>query len=242
MRILWYNKIQTATITVTSESTFMSANFPKENILVNALSIPFKSIQPTAEMIITFDALTTINCIGLAGHNLTALRYRTYDKSDVLIDDVSVTSVRDTDVFYLDTELVKKIKLNMTSDVFVQIGYLSAGEYYAMPDPNAFYDENYEINNVRSTNAFGQVYGSDGAMLRRYEPNFTNVHVIQFKEIVAIIEATRNYKTLFVDMTESNHDYKEPLYATLDLTSVSSATYSRGFQRKTINLSILEAR
>lgn len=242
MRILWYNKLQDATITVSSESTEMSANFPKENMLVQALSIPFKSIQPSIEVTITFDSATVINAIAFAGHNLSTFRYRTYDESDALIVDNLITSLLSTEMLYSSTALVKKIILNMNASEYVQVGYLSIGEYYQMPSPLAYYEEAIDITNERNDNIFGQVYGSNGVMLQTYAPDFAYVSKEKLDEIVEIVNSARNFNSLFVDMTEDAHDFKLPLYATLNFASFSNSRYSRGIKTYGFKLNIQEAR
>lgn len=242
MRLLWYNKLQDAVITVSSESTDISANFPKENLLVYALSIPFKSIQPSVQMTVTFNAVETINCLAFAGHNMNTFRYRTYDESDVLIVDVLINELLATEMLYVGSASIKKIVINMTADDYIQIGYLSIGEYYQMPNPLAYYEEAIIITNRVDTNLFGQVYGSDGVFLQTYSPDFVRVSNDRFKEIRAIVDEVRNYKSIFVDMTEDNHDYKKPLYATLDFERFDTSRYKAGVMEKTFQLAIREVK
>jgi hypothetical protein len=160
----------------------------------------------------------------------------------VLIVDVLINELLSTEMLYVDSASIKKIVINMTADDYIQIGYLSIGEYYQMPNPLAYYEEAIIITNRVDTNLFGQVYGSDGVFLQTYSPDFVRVSNDRFKEIRAIVDEVRNYKSIFVDMTEDNHDYKKPLYATLDFERFDTSRYKAGVMEKTFQLAIREVK
>ena len=96
-----------------------------------------------------------------------------------------------------------------------------------MPKPTAYYSEKFIVTNERTSTAFGAVYGSDGELLRKIEPSFAVVDFDSYKNVVSMYTAIRNFRTLFVDMNELNHAYKEPMYATLEMSEMNTSRDSR---------------
>jgi hypothetical protein len=246
MRILYDNTLLDALSIAPSSQ---DSNFNVGNMLTPSLGIAYRSADISSPHVtIIFSEAKSFNCIALAGHNLTSIRVRLYaDSEDTIgeeLADETFTNPLSTDIMYMDTvEGVKKVLLSMvTSETYVEIGYMSMGLYFQMPRPNAFYDESMEITNNFEHTQFGQVYGTDGVLLQTYSPEFVNVTQIQMATVKAMINMVRNYKPVFVDMTEDAHDYKEPLYAVLDMMSASMSRYTRGVQRGTFALKIREAR
>jgi len=243
MRVLYNNVATEAAITTTSENV----NFPLGNLFVPALSTPYRSLATPVDLYLTFDVEEAINCISLAGHNLTTLRYRVYDIGDNIVEDVSLLEVEPTAMIYLSQSTAKKIRLTMNSDeTYISIGALFTGMYYQMPYPIAYYDETIEMTNERFETAFGQVFGSDGEFLQTYSPEFVNITMAQFNAIKTMLQAVRNFVPLFVDMTEDAHEYKAPLYCTVSLDSIPNSRYVRANkidgQKRTISLKIREAK
>ena len=239
MRLLYSNTLELAT-TITPSS--QDSHFNVGNLLVPSLSIPYRSVVTSPNIVIDFATSKTFDCIGLAGHNLETLRCRLLDGSDAVLLDTTFTELLSTDILYLGSVAgVRKVWLNFTtSATYVEIGYLSMGEYYQMPRPTLLYDESLEITNEVEQTKFGQVYGTDGVVLQTYSPEFVNITMVQMAVIRSIINTVRNYKPLFVDMTEDAHDFKPPLYATLNMNIASMSRYARGVQRGVVALKIRE--
>lgn len=239
MRVLYNNKLVDATITGTA-----NANFGLGNLLVSSLSIPYVATDQTVELTIVFDAVTPVTCIAFAGHNLENFKYRMYDASNVLTEEVLLVQLDPTEVIYPTVQTAKKIILNLYAPVgsTASMGHLSIGEYLQMPNPNAYYDEALVMTNEREESAFGQVYGSNGVFLQTYAPDFSHVELNKFNEIVAMCEQIRNFHPIFVDMTEHNHAYKKPLYATVTGSEFVNKRDTRGYQRRSFSLAIKEVR
>jgi len=239
MNILYVNVLETATTIAPSSQ---NSHFNVGNMLVSSLRIPYRSVVTNPNIVIDFATAKTFDCIGLAGHNLATLRCRLLDASDAVLHDETFTDLLSTDILYLtSTSGVYKVWLNMTTLAdYVEIGYMSMGEFYHMPRPTFEYDESLEITNEVEQTKFGQSYGTDGVVLQTYSPDFTNITRIQLAEIQTIVRTVRNYKPIFVDMTEDAHDFKPPLYATLNMTTASMSSYSHGVQRCVASLVIRE--
>lgn len=233
MRVLYDNLLKGATITGSS-----ATNFGLGNMLVHSLSIPYMANDNTAQ--IEIGVSDTINCIALAGHNLTSLRYRLYRKN-VILKEKLLVELLPTDMFYFDNTEVDKIVLNIgTNKSNAKIGYLSIGKYIQMPNPDAYYDEDIFITNKREESVFGQVYGSRGVLLKGYKVKFSFIKEID--NILKLVEDVRNYRPLFVDMTEHNHEYKQPLYCSINMSNFS---YNRSPRNKflyNVSLDIKELR
>ncbi len=233
MRVLYDNLLKGATITGSS-----ATNFGLGNMLVHSLSIPYMANDNTAQ--IEIGVSDTINCIAFAGHNLTSFRYRLY-KNEVIIKERLLVDLLKTDMLYFKETEVDKVIINIgTNKSNAKIGYLSIGKYVQMPNPDAYYDEDVFITNKREESVFGQVYGSRGVMMKGYKVRFSFIKEID--EIMEAVEYVRNHRPLFVDMTEHNHEYKEPLYATLDLTNFSYNRSPRNRFLYNISLNIKELR
>jgi len=239
MRILYNNKLVDATITGTA-----SANFGLGNLLVPSLSIPFVATDQSVELTIVFDALTSVTCIAFSGHNLENFKYRLYDGADVLTEEVLLVQLDPTETIYPTVHTAKKLVLNLYAPVgsIASMGYLSIGEYLQMPNPNAYYDEQIILTNSREESVFGQVYGSDGVFLQTYAPDFSHVDLDKFNEVVNMLEQVRNFHPIFVDMTEFNHPYKKPLYATVSGSEFVNKRDTRGYQRRSFALAIREVK
>jgi len=244
MRILYDNKIKVSTLTATTESY----NFPLGNLIDNLLSLPFKATDITVDVTIVFDAPTKVNCVGVAGHNATEVRVSLYtlaaDTAWVLRS--TNTPVHETDMFYNDDVMVEKVVVRFEGSSLISVGSLMVGEFYDMPKPNAYYAEKYVITNQRTDTAFGGVYGSDGVMLLSIDPTFAVVDHAQYKEITAIIRILRNYNPAYVDMTALNHVYREPMYATMNMSEVATQRDKRrdlqSNPKHSFSLTIKEAR
>lgn len=237
MRVMYDNKLVGATITGGA-----SANFGLGNLLVPSLSIPFVGIDKTTELTVTFDVDTPVTCIAFAGHNLETFRYRLLDALDVILEDVLVVSLDKAEVIYPTVHSAKKVILNLSaySGSIAQCGNLMVGTYLQMPYPMPYYMETMVMTNVRSETAFGQVYGSDGVFVQTYAPNFENVKLDKFNEVVLMCAQIRNFYPVYVDMTELNHLYKVPLYATMSGSDFTNKRDTKGFQRRTFSLNIRE--
>jgi len=239
MRVLYSNKIVNATITGNA-----SANFGLANLLVSSLAIPFVGIDRTGEITITFDATETVNCIAFAGHNLESFRYRLYDELDAITEDVMLVTLESSEVIYPTVTTAKKIVINLASPTgtLITCGNLMIGEYLQMPNPAPYYDETLVSTNERSETTFGQVYGSEGVFLQTLAPDFEHVELDKYNAVKDMCEAIRNFRPVYVDMTELAHDYKLPLYATLSGSDFVNKRDTRGYQRRSFSLSIKEVR
>lgn len=237
MRVLYENKLKDANFTGNA-----NANFGLGNLLVPSLSIPFVGIDKTAEIVVTFDTEVPITCIAFAGHNLETFRYRLFDTSNTIVEDVLVVALNKSEMIYPVVKTAKKLVLNLSAyeGKIAQCGNLMVGEYLQMPNPAPYYDETLVMTNVRSETAFGQVYGSDGVFVQTYSPDFEHVELDKFNEVVTMCETVRNFHPVYVDMTELNHAYKKPLYATMSGSDFSNKRDTRGFQRRTFSLKIRE--
>lgn len=222
MRILYNNTLEVAD---TIEATTEDYNFPLGNLMVNQLAMYYKATDITTDIIIGYAVPTVINCVGIAGHNANNVVVEYFELlSDVTpIYSKTYDDVLDTDMFYSDDYTAYKVIIHVESTEVVQVGSLFVGAYLQMPNPNAYYPENFVITNERSAQKFGSVYGSDGVFLRKLLPSFSYAENSVYKSVIEVVRHVRNYKTLFVDMTEDNHAYKEPVYGTLELTEFSTS-------------------
>lgn len=225
MRILHANKLESATLTATTENY----NYPLGNLLVNQLALSYRATDITVDVQAVFDSAQTVNAVGVAGHNATKIvvKYYTLSTDVAPVYEKTYNSPLDTDVLYSADYSVEKVIVRFESSEIAKVGALFVGEYYQMPNPTAYYPENYIITNNRTDTAFGAVYGSDGAMLREINPSFVVVETTQYKEILATVQSLRNFRSLFVDMNESNHAYKEPLYGTINMQNYNTSRDSR---------------
>lgn len=247
MRILYNNTLEVAD---TIEATTEDYNFPLGNLMVNQLAMSYRATDITADIIIGYTAPTVVNCVGIAGHNVNKVVVKYYelysDDESMPIYSKTYDDVLGTDMFYSDNYTAYKVIVHVESTEVVQVGSLFVGTYLQMPNPNAYYPENFMITNERSAQKFGSVYGSDGVFLRQLLPSFSYADNSVYKSVIEMVSHVRNYKTLFVDMTEDNHAYKEPVYGTLELTEFST---SRAMRMNTptksyhsFSLNILEVR
>lgn len=225
MRLLYDNKLKVATITATTAS----ANFPLGNLMDNLLALPYKATDITVDITMIFDAPVNMNTVAFASHNATkcVISYYTLAADTSYVFRSTNETLLDTDVIYSADYMVEKVIVRFEGSSIISVGSLMIGEYYTMPNPNAYYAEKYVITNQRTDTQFGGVYGSDGVRLLVLEPSFAVVGHTEYKEILAITASLINYNPVYVDMTESNHVYKEPFYATLDMSEISTQRDSR---------------
>lgn len=220
MRILHTNKLKDASLTATTEDY----NFPLGNILVNQLALAYKATDVTVDITAVFDVAKLISAVGVAGHNANEITVRYYTLStDVApVHEAVYSSPLGTDVFYSVPYSVEKVVVRFECSEIVSVGSLFVGEYYQMPKPNAYYSEQYKITNERTDTSSGAVYGSDGAVLREIAPSFRVVDSTVVKYIASVVSELRNFRALFVDMAEDNHLYREPIYGTMNMESLSA--------------------
>ncbi len=239
MRILYKNKLETAALTATT----LNGNFPLSNILSEQLATPFRATDNSVTITGVFDTPAVVNAIGIAGHNVTAWTCRLYDDTG-LIAEQSRTALK-SDTMYFSDSPVTKVEIALSGADTVEVGRIIVGTYIQMPNPLAYYSEQLVVTNERTDTQFGAVYGSDGVLLRQLSPSFTAVPHTKFVQIATMMFDVRNCRGLFVDMTELNHVYKEPLYATLEMESVGYSRDSRldkaTEQRYAFSLEIKEA-
>jgi hypothetical protein len=245
MRILYNNKLAIAD---TIEATTEDYNFPLGNLLVNQLAMAYRATDITTDITVTFVTAQAINSVGIAGHNghTVVIEYFTLSTDVVPVYTKTYENVLDTDMFYSSEHTIEKLIIRFESSEVVEVGSLFIGDYLQMPNPNAYYPENFVMTNERSAQKFGAVYGSDGELLRQLSPSFSYADNATYKAVISMVNAVRNYKTLFVDMTEDNHAYKEPVYGTLETTtfSTSRATHMNTStqSRHSFSLTILEVK
>lgn len=240
MRILYTNLFKDA-LTMTPSN--QDAHFALSNALMTSLSIPYRTSNTTTPNItIEWSADVTVDCVGIAGHNLATLEMTLYDSSDnvLLVDNFTLDEGTNMLYFQKYTNIRKMYLDFTTNESYAEIGYMACGEYFQMPDPNWGYSENLEILNETEQTKFGNIFGTDGEILQVYEPTFRFVPFIQMSIIRAMVREVRNYKPIFVDMLEDAHDVKEPLYAILNLTSFAMSRDMRGHEYGTFSLNITE--
>lgn len=225
MRIIHANKLESATLTATTENY----NYPLGNLLVNQLALAYRATDITVDVQAVFDSAQTVNAVGVAGHNATKIvvKYYTLSTDVAPVYEKTYNAPLATECLYSVDYAVEKVVVRFESSAIINVGSLFVGEYYQMPNPTAYYPENYIITNTRTDTAFGAVYGSDGVMLREINPSFVVATTTQYKSVIDAVKSLRNYRALFVDMNESNHAYKEPLYGTINMQNYNTSRDAR---------------
>lgn len=239
MRILYDNLLRNASSILPSNE---DAQYGVANLLVSSLSISYKTTNTsTPNITIEWATDVDINCIALAGANINSVIIILYDALDNILDTHEFDIEYSTDIKYFDVQSVRKVYLDFTSnDDYAEIGAMSIGKYLQMPNPLWGYSENFEITNKRETSLVGQVYGSDGSVLRTYSPSFRMVDYSTMNSIKNMVREVRNYKSFFVDMLEYAHDKKQPLYCSLNAASFDNANDQRGVEYASCALKIME--
>ncbi len=239
MRILYDNLLRDASSIVPSNE---DVQYGVANLLISSLSISYKTTNTsTPNITIEWSADVGINCIALAGTNVSSLIIILYDALDNILDTHEFDLEYSTDIKYFDTQSVRKVYLDFTSsDDYTEIGAMSIGKYLQMPNPLWGYSEALEITNKRESNLIGQVYGSDGSVLRTYSPSFRMISFETMNYIRTMIREVRNYKPFFIDMLEYAHNKKQPLYGSLNAASFDNANDQRGVEYGSCSLKFME--
>jgi len=241
MRILYNNLLKDADTLITSSVNY---NYPVANVLINSSDITYRSVAISG-VTMTFDysASLTADCVAINNHNLSSLSIEFLLASVTQATEVIDVS-DDTVMAYFDSVEFDEIILTYaTASTYCEIGYLSIGEYLQMPNPNAYYNEGINDTSDRYDTKYGQIYGSQGIILRSYEKmNFIIENITMYNNIVSMIRSSFNFKTLFIDINETDHTYKEPLYCTLIDKKYPTSRRDLGQVRYNFSLSFLEAK
>jgi hypothetical protein len=212
MRILFYNELETATITSLEEST----NYPAENLIHPFLEKRYQPyLETTDTLTFTFTANRSINCLFLGYHTLTSYTARFYDGTDTLL--LTVTNAAPSDVEYRSfaaLTTVRKIEIDVafpgTGSPY--IGGIGAGLGFDLPYFLSGYDLPVKDNSGYSESTGGQTLQVKRAILKEYEFTVPDQALAIKDAFMAGFYAAGKGKALFVAVFNAGVTMIRPLY------------------------------
>lgn len=210
MRILYSNKLDSATIT----STNGDVNYPPTNVLTTSLLIPFKATTNNA--IITADLAdpVTVSTFALGGHNLTGLQV-TLTKEDLTTvvytytaEELQFTDGKTTVMLYEEAvEDVVKIEYFMEALTDLFVGGLSAGQFIQMPPFNISPTLERVSSGARQKSRDGVTFNVPGVVLERFTCSFDGGSLPSYNSINSFFDAVQVYAPYYVDRWEGSGEF-----------------------------------
>jgi hypothetical protein len=264
MRILFDNAARRSTITSTNEL----ANYPPENLVSQFLEERWQeqfNSPPSAIITIAFDDPEDLDSLFFGYSNIDGIYAvtNTGARADLAISDDNegtsdflddiVTSSGDeiaiTDELYYENAGAiywSALQTGVTSVVIyvfgvanpLYLGGIGIGPSYKMPNPVGVITEGFLDQSPAAGSVFGQSLQTRIQALREESYNFTGIKRPVVKEIWAGYLSVGVGGKVWLDVTENNHNFKEPMYCQITAvpaTSKDGVYYS-------FSMSFLEAR
>lgn len=193
--------------------------FGLENLITPNLFPPYRSETDTTIMVIDLGVATKFDYFAIGAHNFTSgvditLEYNSINAwvtpaGSMTIDYAAGNIVKEfTELNYRYLRLV--IDDTGNPDTYIQMGKLSAGSAYAMPDVEPGFDLPIAGRSTVATSPTGQVYGTTGVSLIGFNVNIITASKATVDTFNTFYELNQNVIPFFIAIYPESLD-KYPL-------------------------------
>lgn len=212
MKLMYNNRLKTATITATNEND----RFPVTNLTHQFLEKRFQSTTTSSIVTMELTEDTTISAIALGFHNIDSGTYTLKDSggSTVLTGSLDVTY--ETDITYFGSTECRTIELDLTSLSTLYIGGSSVDDplYFEYHNIDPRFD--YVSSDSSTQTLGGQALGSKTKRLNRYRAVLGHLNLNEKKSLYDLLDTVGNVKTFFADLYDESHVTARPLFCKLE--------------------------
>lgn len=212
MKLLYDNKLKSATITATNQND----SFPVSNVTHQFLEKRFQSTTTSTVITILFASDQTISAIALGFHNLSSGSYvlKNSGGSTLLSGSLSVTY--ETDITYFTATACRSIELTLASSTTLYVGGISADNplYFEYHNIDPRFD--YLGQDISEQTRRGQVLGMKTRRLHKYRAVLGSVTLAQKTALYDMLDTVGNALTFFADLYDEAHTEARPLFCKLE--------------------------
>jgi hypothetical protein len=236
MRILFDNEALNAAIT----SYYESANYPASNIIHPFLVKRYQATADSDTITLTFDTEFSASSIFYGFTNATSIIVKFYDVLDNLLHTETIADPQQRDsAFFTQVDNISYLEIDVITDMIaIYLGEFGCGLEIQMPDPLGDWPETPVDNSEVSDSVGGQTLQNYVEPLDSYTFNFRD---LERDVAIAIRDACKEVGIggkLWVDAFEEDHEFMQPMYATLR----AQPTIQKNGRRYDLSLSVQEAR
>jgi len=187
MKILFDNKLLSATVTATNEDS----NYHVSNLKSPFLRRKFQSTGTTSTITATIS--TTINSI-FYGYTNGSVTVRLYDGGGLITTYAGIVDSID----FADTAITY-IEVDISSASTVYLGGLGIGKSVALDPPESFWDETFDDRSIVSESQTGQVLQEYVEPLRNYDFSIPTINRDDLRALQDVYLAYGRGHILWID-------------------------------------------
>ena len=234
MILLFEDKVANATFT----SLNASLNYPAENLQNQILRKRYQSSIESDTITITFSGASTIKDFWYAFTNATSLELRLYSGLSVLLHTITISSPQAIDAYHFTAVEASYAEIDIAGSTGVYLGGVGLGSGVTYPDPLNAWEENYIDNSVVATSRAGQTLQDYVEPLKVNNWTFREIDRDDMNSFKTLYKNKGIGKPLWVDLFEGNHDFLEPIYASIGQPIVTT----KNGRKYNFNINMREAR
>jgi hypothetical protein len=215
MRILFNNLLYNATLTADT----VNANYPLSNLKSDHLKKPYKATATSANITITFSAVSSVNCCYIGYTNATAAVVNLYASGGGLLKTETLDTDRGGGVFTSVSSVAYAV-LTLAGTATIYLGTVGIGSAYKMPLMNNDVVLKPIDGSDREYSTDGQLYINRANILHQLDVTYSFENVDTYNEILALWESLEH--PAWVDPYEENTGMINPMFC--DITMDDSPT------------------
>lgn len=212
MKLMYNNRLKTATITATNEND----RFPVTNTTHQFLEKRFQSTTTSSVITMELAENATISAIAIGFHNIDSGTYTLKDSGGSTVLTGSLDVVYETDITYFTATECRTIELELTSLSALYVGGLSVDNPLYFVYHNIDPTFSYEGQDTSSQTKGGQALGSKAKRLNMYQAILGTVTLDQKKELYNMLDVVGNSLTFFADLYDEDHEEARPVFCKLE--------------------------
>ena len=236
MKVLFENKLKTATFSSLNENT----SFPLVSLVHQFLRYKYKATTFEDTITITLPAAVNVNSFWFGYSNATAMTIRLYSNALVLLRTITVNCTYDNGAeYFAETTGVRVIEIDASCAVSsdLQIGGVAIGMATSIPFPIANFEPIMTQNIKNDETESGQVLSRYIEPLLKYDLSYSAITKSGYENIFDSFYSVGNGH-VWCDITDGDHSIFKPLYSVTNL--VESPNKSNG--KISFKITFLEAR
>jgi hypothetical protein len=221
VKILFDNKAKGAAFSALNESSA----FPASNLVHPFARYKYKALTPTDTITVTLPDNVSASCFFYTYSNATSMTLRVYSHTSALLETVSIDCTHDSgSAFFTRHDNARSFTLTVACDAAedLYIGSIGFGLATDFPYPLANFEKDLIDLSSKEVSDGGQVSYHYSKPLTSYSLTFNRVKrdSVFHGIITQFLGVGSGY--IWADITETNHEYYQPMYCTTKLVESPS--------------------
>ena len=235
MKVIFDNIVLDSTLS----SLNASLNYPVTNLQDSVLKRRYQSVVSSDTITVDFSETLFVSSFFYAYTNATSIIIRLYIGSDSLVFTLTITDPEsEIGAHYFTGVYADYAEIDIIGPENIYLGGIALSDPVEFPDPDYAWPENYQDNSSVSENSDGNTNQDYMKPLKIYNWTFKNVTRSDTNFYKELYELTGIGKIIWLDATERNHDFLEPLYCKM----IAPLQPKKNGRRYNFQLNVKEAR